>query len=332
VTLHLHGVGHFHPENEVTNRLLEELGIGTTDSWILERVGIRSRRTVLPLDYIRETRNADVRAAAEAALYDTAELGKRAALRAIERAGIAPADVGMVISGGCASDITCPAEAAEIAGRLGIAAPAIDVASACTSFLAQLRVLSMMRPEALPPFVLLVAQEALTRCVDYTDRATAVLFGDGAAAAVVSTREPGRAQVLHAALESDPSASDKVQIRRSGYFQQDGRAVQMFAIKKTIAEWNRIAAARGDEDERPLHLVGHQANLRVLQTTCDRAGIDPTRHHSNVELFGNTGAPSALSVVSQEWEKWTAEDDVALVGVGAGLTWGSCLLRFERSS
>jgi 3-oxoacyl-[acyl-carrier-protein] synthase III len=121
VTLHLHGVGHFHPENEITNRFLEELDIGTTDSWILERVGIRSRRTVLPLDYIRATRNADVRAAAEAALYDTAELGKRAALRALERAGLAPSDIGMVVSGGCASDITCPAEAAEIAGRLGIA-------------------------------------------------------------------------------------------------------------------------------------------------------------------------------------------------------------------
>jgi 3-oxoacyl-[acyl-carrier-protein] synthase III len=331
VTLHLHGVGHFHPENEITNRFLEDLDIGTTDSWILERVGIRSRRTVLPLDYIKDTRNADVRAVPGVALYDTAELGRRAALRALERAGIGPSDVGLVLSGGCASDITCPAEAAEIAGRLGIAAPSIDVASACTSFLAQIRVLSMMRPEALPPFVLLVAQEAITRCVDYTDRATAVLFGDGAAAAVLSTREPGRAQVLHAALSSDPAASDKVVIRRSGYFQQDGRAVQMFAIKKTLAEWNRLVAAQGD-DERALHLVGHQANLRVLQTTCERAGIDPARHHCNVEHFGNTGAPSALSVVSQEWEKWTAEDDVALVGVGAGLTWGSCLLRFERSS
>jgi len=331
LTLYLHGAGHFHPENEITNRFLEELGIGTSDSWILERVGIRSRRTVLPLDYIRETKNRDVRAAAEAALYDTAELGRRAALRALERAGIGPERIGLVLSGGCGSDITCPAEAAEIAGRLGIQAPCIDVASACTSFLAQIRVLSMMRPEALPPFVLVVAQEALTRTVNYEDRASAVLFGDAAAAAVVSTREPGRVRVLHASLESDPSASDKVQIRRLGYFGQDGRAVQMFAIRKTLAEWKRLGEARGEE-ERPLHLVGHQANLRVLQTTCQRAGIDPLRHHSNVELYGNTGAPSALSVVSQEWEKWGPEDDVALIGVGAGLSWGSCLLRFEAGA
>jgi 3-oxoacyl-[acyl-carrier-protein] synthase-3 len=331
LTLHLHGVGHFHPEVEITNRFLEELDIGTHDAWILERVGIRSRRTVLPLDYIRATRNRDPRGAAEAALYDTAELGRRAAERALARAGIGPGDVGLVLAGNCASDLTCPAEACEIAGRLGVRAPALDVASACTSFLAQLRVLSMMQPGALPPYVLLVAQEALTRTVHYGDRATAVLFGDAAAAAVVSTRHPGRARILHAALDSDPSASDKVRIPRLAHFAQDGRAVQMFAIKKTLAEWRRLAAARG-EDERPLHLVGHQANLRVLQTVCARAGIDPALHHANVEQFGNTGAPSALSVVSQLWEKWGPEDDVALVGVGAGLTWGGCLLRFEAAA
>jgi 3-oxoacyl-[acyl-carrier-protein] synthase-3 len=331
LTLHLHGVGHFHPEVEITNRFLEELDIGTHDAWILERVGIRSRRTVLPLDYLRATRNRDLRGAAEAALYDTAELGRRAAERALARAGIGPGDVGLVLAGNCGGDVTCPAEACEIAGRLGVRAPALDVASACTSFLAQLRLLSMMQPAALPPFVLLVAQEALTRTVHYDDRATAVLFGDAAAAAVVSTRHPGRARILHAALDSDPSASEKVRIPRLAHFAQDGRAVQMFAIKKTLAEWRRLSAARG-EDERPLHLVGHQANLRVLQTVCDRAGIEPQLHHANVELFGNTGAPSALSVVSQAWEKWGPEDDVALVGVGAGLTWGGCLLRFEAAA
>jgi 3-oxoacyl-[acyl-carrier-protein] synthase-3 len=331
LTLFLHGVGHFHPENEIDNRFLEGLGIGTNDAWILERVGIRSRRTVLPLDYIRDTRNRDVRGAREAALYDTAELGKRAAERALARAGIAAKDVGLVLAGGCAGDLTTPAEACVIAGRLGIDAPALDVSSACTTFLAQLRLLSMMHETALPPYVLLVVQDALTRTVDYSDRATAVLFGDAAAAAVVSTRVPGRARILHTALDSDPSASDKVSIPRLAHFAQDGRAVQMFAIRKSQAEWERLAGARG-EDDRALHLVGHQANLRVLLTVCQRAAIDPLRHHSNVELFGNTGAPSALTVVSESFEKWGPEDDVALIGVGAGLTWGGCLLRFEAAA
>ena len=117
MTLYLHGLGHFHPENEITNRFLEELDIGTTDEWILERVGIRSRRTSLPLDYIRTTRNRDVRAAPEAALYDTAELGRRAArARARARAASRRRRRRHRRSRAAApSDITTPAEACEIA-------------------------------------------------------------------------------------------------------------------------------------------------------------------------------------------------------------------------
>ena len=107
--LYVHGVGHFHPENVIDNRFFEELDIGTSDSWILERVGIRERRTVLPLDYIKRTRNADVRAAYEAAQYSNVETGKRAALAALARAGLAPKDIGMVVSGGCTNDAAIPA-------------------------------------------------------------------------------------------------------------------------------------------------------------------------------------------------------------------------------
>ena len=103
MTLWLHGLGHFHPENEISNRFLEELDIGTSNQWILERVGIRVRRTALCLDYIRQTHNRDIRAAAEASAYTTAELGARAARMAIGRAGLDARAIGMVISGGCAS-------------------------------------------------------------------------------------------------------------------------------------------------------------------------------------------------------------------------------------
>src|SRR5688572_27420579 len=97
--LYIHGVGHFHPENVIDNKLLEELDIGTSDEWIVERVGIRTRRTVLPIDYIRTTRNADLRAGQEAALYTNVETGKRAGLHALARAGLKPSDIGMVIAG-----------------------------------------------------------------------------------------------------------------------------------------------------------------------------------------------------------------------------------------
>ena len=331
MTLHLHGLGHFHPENEISNKLLEELEIGTDNDWIVERVGIRARRTVLPLDYIRSTRNADVRAAAEAALYTNAQLGARAAELAIARAGIDRARIGMILSGSSAPRVLCPAEATFIAKELGLEVPAFDLNSACTTFLAQLYHLSLMQPERLPEYVLIVQTETITTAIDYSDRNTAVLFGDAAAAAVVSTRIPGMARVLHLSAQSSPAGADKVLITRTGYFVQDGRAVQMFAIKRTREGYERIVEVRRDDPEaegRPLYFVGHQANLRVLEQVCERCGIAPDRHRFNVELYGNTGGASAPSVLSMDWEKWQAHDDVAVSVVGGGLTWARALVRF----
>jgi 3-oxoacyl-[acyl-carrier-protein] synthase-3 len=327
MSLYLHGLGHFHPPNEITNRFLEELDIGTSDEWILERVGIRSRRTILDLDYIRTTRNRDLRAAAEASTHTTVELGAQAAEMAIRRAGIDRKDIGLLIAGGSVPESLTPADSAYIARRLDLSVPVFDVNSACTSFLVQIDLLSRMRPEALPDFVLLVVPESVTRVVNYNDRASAVLWGDGAAAAVLSTRIPGRAEILGARIASDPSGADKVVVPRLGYFAQDGRAVQMFAIRKTEAIYRELRDEFGVEGRR-LHFVGHQANLRMLQNVCQRCGIPPDRHHSNVEWYGNTAAASSASVISMRWEEWTEEDDVAVVGVGAGLTWAGYLLRF----
>ncbi|MBI5505357.1 MAG: ketoacyl-ACP synthase III [Deltaproteobacteria bacterium] len=331
MSVFLHGLGHFHPENEITNAFLEELDLGTTDSWIMERVGIRSRRTTLPLDYIRSTRNRDPRGAMEATLYTHAESGRRAAEMAMARAGIGPADVGMVIAGSSAMDTATPAEACNIARALGIDAPALDINSACTSFFAQLYVLSLMRPEALPRFVLLVVSEAVTRAVDYTDRASAVLWGDGAAAAVLSTTVPSRAQILGNTLASNPEGAARVVVPRTGHFRQDGRVVQMFAIKKTSELLTRLQREYRHEG-RFLHFVGHQGNLRMLESICRGCDIADAYHHSNVEWYGNTAGAGAASVISMRWEEWAAGDDIAVVGVGAGLTWSGYLLRFEATS
>jgi 3-oxoacyl-[acyl-carrier-protein] synthase-3 len=202
------------------------------------------------------------------------------------------------------------------------------VYSACTCFLAGLLLLFLMDPAKVPDFVLLVAPDSLTKTVDYADRTAAVLWGDAAAAAVVSTRVPGLARVLDTSLESRPSGGEKVVVPRTGWFAQEGRTVQAFAIRNTIGCFERMRAAHARED-RPLHFVGHQANLRMLENVCERCEVPPERHHSNVEWYGNTGAASSASVLSMRWEKWQARDDVAVVGVGAGLTWASYWLRFE---
>lgn len=328
--LYLHGVGHFHPETEIDNRFLEALEIGTSDAWILERVGIRTRRSVLPLDYIRRTRNADVRAACEASLYTNAETGQLAATMAIERAGLSPRDIGLVIAGGCSPQMSIPAEGCAVADALGIDAPALDVNSACSTFGAQLWLLGCRR--SLPDFVLLVTPENNTRVVDYRDRSTAVLWGDATTAAVVSTSVHSRVQIRSATLGSSPKDWRTVTIPRHGHFQQTGAAVQRFAIRRT-ADCLETALpsvrARLAETKGRLHFIGHQANRLMLEAVQRRAGIEDSEHWCNVERYGNTGASGAPSNLSEHWTELGAGDTALIVVVGSGLTWSSIRLDVE---
>lgn len=329
--MYLHAAGHFHPENVITNAFLqEELGLDTSDAWILERVGIRQRHTVLPLDYLRETRNRDVRAAQEAALYSNAETGRRAAQLALERAGLKPSDIGLVVAGGCSPDECIPAEANRIAEALGIEAPALDLNSACSSFCTQLYFLEGMRPERLPDFVLVVNPENTTRVVDYTDRSTSVLWGDGTSAAILSPRIPGRWRVTQTMLRGDPSGAGKVRVPRSGHFTQQGAAVQAFAIKRateTLLELrSRWVSGQPGRRAQELSFIGHQANLRMLESVKQRGEVPDARHFFNVDRRGNTGASGAPSVLSENWDNPELGDAVALTVVGSGLTWSGALL------
>ncbi|GMR13736.1 MAG: ketoacyl-ACP synthase III [Gemmatimonadota bacterium] len=330
MTLYLHGLGHFHPDTEITNQFLTDLDIGTNDEWIMERVGIESRRTVMSLDYIRETRNLDPSGAAEATLFPHSMTGRLAAEMALERAGLAKEDVGLVIAGSSRPGTLSPADACNIAEALGMEVPAFDINSACTSFNVALFMLAGMRPEALPEFVLLVTPESLTTTVDYSDRSASVLWGDATSAAVVSTKVPSRMQILGNTFDSSPAGAGKVVVPHFGHFRQEGRTVQMFAIKRTIRGLKRLRADHHQE-EREFHFIGHQANLRMLETVCLRAGVDDDHHHFNVVDYGNTGSAGSPSVVSMNWDRWTDLDDIGIVGVGAGLSWSGYVLRFGEA-
>jgi 3-oxoacyl-[acyl-carrier-protein] synthase-3 len=291
-------------------------------------VGIRERRTVLPLDYIRRTRNADVRAGQEAVLYSNVETSKRAATMALERAGLEAKDIGMVIAGGCCPEMAIPSEACRIAAALDIDAAALDVNSACSSFGAQLHLLASMRE--LPPYVLVVSPENTTRVVDYADRATSVLWGDGTSAAIVSLQAPARVRVVETTLASSPAGCGQVTIPRFGHFAQDGTLVQRFAIKTTQACVEAmLPAARAHlaETGGTLHFVGHQANLLVLEAVARRTKIGDNEQWHNVVDRGNTGAAGGPTVLSQHWGDLAKGDVVILAVVGSGLTWSS--LRME---
>jgi len=323
--LYLHGLGHFHPENVITNRFLEELDIGSSEEWILERVGIQTRRTALPLDYIKTTKNQDLRAAMEVCLYTNAQTGARAARLALERAGLQPDDIGMVISGSSAPDHVTPAEAATVAAEIGIEVPCFDLNSACSTFGMQMKFLSDMRPEALPPYVLVVNPENDTRVIDYSDRSAAALFGDGTSAAVVSASVPSKMVFEAFFCDSNPLSWDKVRVPRVGHFAQEGSAVQGFAIRKTtelLRELQELYPAGHDR----FKFIGHQANFGMLKTVCERCGISEEDHWHNVIDYGNAGCSGAPCVLSQHWDDLRGGDHIALALVGAGLTWVRTML------
>lgn len=320
--LFVHGMGHFHPENVIDNAFLEALDIGTDDEWIVERTGIRERRTVLALDYIRTTKNQDPRGAGEASRYTNAQTASRAARVALDRAGLSPNDVGLVIAGGCSPQLTIPAEANLVAAELGIDAPAFDLSAACSSFAAQVHHVASLRPEALPDFVLLVSAENTTRTVDYRDRGTAVLWGDGSSAAVVSARVEAPVRITRTLFASNPAGWRKVLIPTGGHFAQEGRAVQTFAIRKAGAVLAALRAELDPSRDERLAFIGHQANLLMLEAVVRRGKINPARHFYNVDRFGNCGAASAPGVLSQRWAALSPGDLVALAVVGSGLAWG----------
>jgi 3-oxoacyl-[acyl-carrier-protein] synthase-3 len=329
--LYLHAIGHFHPENVVTNAFLESLGIETNDAWILDRVGIRARHTVLPLDYIRHTKNADPRAAIEAATMSNAETGAKAGELALARAKLTAKDIGMVLAGSCSPDECIPAEANRVAEVLGIDGPSLDVASACSSFCSQVYFVEAMRPEKLPDFIMLVNPENSTRVVDYRDRSSCVLWGDCSTAAIVSPRIPGPWKVTSTYLKGEPGGADKVKVPRFGHFTQQGAEVQKFAVKRAgeIYEVLRDEYVKGGGSVNDLTFIGHQANLRMLEHVARRCEVPQGRHLFNVDVRGNVGASGASSVFSEHWESGQLGRAVAVCVVGSGLTWAGA--RFERA-
>jgi len=329
--LYLHGLGHFHPENVIDNSFLESLGIETDEQWIMDRVGIRTRRTILPLDYIRETKNIKPEMAKDAAVYTNAQTAAKATQMALIRAGLELKDIGLVIAGGCSPDHSIPAEACVIAAELGLNVPAYDISSACSSFAVQLHTLRSMRPESLPDYILVINAENNTKIVDYSDRRTAVLWGDCTSAAIVSTRKPSRIALTYSTIASDPSGWDKVVIPTGGKFSQNGHAVQTFAIRKTLST---LSVLRGklSRDPTKMYFIGHQANRTMLNSVCERAEIPADRHLFSVDEFGNCGAAGAPSTFSMNWGAFKKGDEISLVVVGSGLTWGGLLFDVRNGS
>ena len=248
---------------------------------------------------------------------------------ALARAGLKAEDIGMVISGSSLPQFLTPCEASTVAADLNIDVPCFDINSACATYGVQMLYLDSVKPEKLPPYVLVTNIEGATTTIDYSDRRTAVLFGDCATASILSTSVPSGMIFSDCEMASKPTMWDKAVVPRWGYFNQDGNAVQGFAIRKTTDGLRNMLALIPGADMSRVFFIGHQANFGVLQTAAERANIAPENHWYNVNCFGNVGCAGGPSVLSQHWDDLRSGDFVAFSLVGGGLTWTQMLLTIK---
>lgn len=326
--LHIVGMGYCHPKTEITNQFLEDLNVGTNAQWIMEKIGIEKRLSTLPLDYIRETRNQDPRQALKVASMTPTDLGFKAAEMALERAGLSPDQIGLLICNTCTPNQTSPAEALRLASRLGCSkAQAYDVQTACPAFALHVDYLNSFREEALPDYVLCVSTAAMTQHVNYNDRTDGAIWGDGAAAWIVSRKE-GRLRIIDSSYSADPSRCEAVVLDTFGYFHQDGRAVRDFSVRQTVRLIKSVELRYQIDWTRDV-FIGHQANATMLEQITNNREIPPTNHWHNVRTTGNQAGAGAPASLAMNWEKIVTGQKIVVAVVGAGLSWGSVLLEAQ---
>jgi 3-oxoacyl-[acyl-carrier-protein] synthase-3 len=315
------------PPRLLTNQDLERL-VETTDEWILQRTGIRERHIVDPG-------------------VATSDLGKEAAIRAIARAGLTPDDIGLIVVGTVTPDMMFPSTACLIQHKIGARrAWGFDLSAACSAFTYSLTAASQIIASGGHDHALVVGADVMSSIIDYRDRATCVLFGDGAGAVVLSrVDDPADGAILDYEHEIVGGGGDALCMPAGGslrpashetiderlhYVKQDGQTVFKFAVRKTEEIARRILDRNGLVPGDLDLFVSHQANRRIIQSATEKLGVAPDKVIINIERFGNTTAatiPLALNdaMCSGRLKKGNL---VLLASVGAGFTVGAVLLRW----
>lgn len=319
-------MGAAHPTTAIDNNFLESLDVGTNAQWIEEKIGILERVTTLPIDYIRTTRNQDPRMAKEVASEGPTELGVKAAEIALQRAGISAQDVGMLIVNCCSPQQTIPGEAVRIAQRLGVSAKVFDVYTACPAFALHVDFLRNYEERALPEFILCVSTATLTHHVNYNDRSDGAIWGDGAAAWVISPRHAGKLEIVDSVYMADPTRCGAVVVDSYQFFHQDGRAVRDFSVRQTVRLVKAIEESYPIDWTRDV-FIGHQANRTMLEQITNNREIPAENHWHNVTYLGNQAGAGAPASLCMNWDKITPGQHIVVAVVGAGLSWGSIVLR-----
>jgi 3-oxoacyl-[acyl-carrier-protein] synthase-3 len=312
------GTGSALPPRRVTNQELAET-VDTTHEWIVERTGIHARHIAGD----GET---------------TATLATEAAKKALEAAGISPQQIGLIVLATATPDQTFPASATLVQAALGIDdCIAFDVAAVCTGFLYALSIADNMIKGGMADHALVIGSETFSRILDWEDRGTCVLFGDGAGAVVLSAGEGGDKGILATRLHADGRHNDLLYVDGGpsttgtvGKLRMKGKEVFRHAVVNLAAVLNETLAATGHAAEEIDWVVPHQANKRILDATARKLGLDPAKVIVTVDQHANTSAasvPLALDVAVRDG-RIKPGDLVMLEAMGGGFTWGAALVRY----
>ncbi len=322
------GTGMAVPPTCLSNDDLAKRGIDTTDEWITQRTGIKTRHVV------------------DSGTIETSTLGAQAATQALENAGIAPAELDLLILATMTPDVICPASAASIVRKIGaIPCGAIDVNIACTGYVAALNLAHNYVATGHAKNVAVVASETLSAIVDWKDRRTCVLFGDGAGAAILTASDDPEQGSLYQSLGSDADRGDVLFIPRSerdipegqadvfsgayNTLQMNGKAVYKFAVEVLAQSVEKALTATGLTADDVAMVIPHQSNIRMLQSAWKRLGFDDSKVYINIDRFGNTSAASIGICLHELMAAGRIKrgDYVVFVAQGGGLSWGTNLWR-----
>jgi 3-oxoacyl-[acyl-carrier-protein] synthase-3 len=319
------GIGSYVPEGVLTNLDFEKM-VDTSDEWIFTRTGIRERHIAKP---------------EEAA----SDLAIKATEKAMADAGVTAADLDLILVGTATPDMPFPATACVIQDRIGaVNAAAFDITAACSGFAFGVTIVQSMIAAGKVRRALVVGVEVLSRILDYTDRTTCVLFGDGAGAVIMEPCAP-RDGVLGTYMKSDGSYAELLYLpgggsrrpltverlnNREQYVKMKGDGLFKYAVRAMVEASEAVLAQAGLTAADIDFLIPHQANIRIIEGVRARLGIPESRVIVNIDRIGNTSSASIPIALCEARDKGLIKrgDTLLMVAFGGGLTWGAVLLKY----
>ena len=318
------GTGSYVPQKRLTNDDLSKM-VDTNDEWIVQRTGIRERRIAGPDE-------------------STASMATVASRQALQAAGIAAEDLDLVVCATITPEMQFPATACFVAASLGLnSTPAFDIVAACSGFIYALETAANYVLSGRYKNVLLIGAETLSRVTDYTDRASCILFGDGAGAVVLRATPDSKHGVIYTSLHADGSSWDMLYCQpgsrhpisqetlagRKQYMQIRGREVFKFAVQRfneLIADAMEKCSLKPDDVKM---IIPHQVNQRIITAAMERMEMPVEKAYVNIDRYGNTSAASIPIALDEACRagRLSPGDVVILVAFGAGLTWANAVIR-----